>query len=71
MKKLPTVKQVKAAAEQACFYVDENGDYFRMNYCEDKGFCAHDEDTGEEYIIYYIDAKKGHFEKLESISYEL
>lgn len=69
MKKLPKVKHVKAAAEQACFYVDENGDYFRINYCLGSTFCVTDEDSGIEFTMYYKDARKGHFEKLVPITY--
>lgn len=63
----PTVEQVKNAAKQACFYVNGYDDYLRMDYCDDDYFCAHDENSGEQYQITYEEARDGYFEKLTKI----
>lgn len=69
MKKVPTIEQVRAAAELACFYVNSSGDYYRMNYCEDDYFYVTDEDSGTDHIVFYEAAIEGHFEQLVAIEY--
>ena len=65
----PTIEQVKEAAKRACFYVDADGEYYRMNYCDDDFFSVTNEDTGDFHTISYEDAANGHFEELVRINY--
>lgn len=46
-----TAKQIAEAAELACFYVTPGGLWLRMLWTDldTGGFCALDEDSGEEY----------------------
>ena len=66
-----TIKQVRAAALKACFYVNASGDYFRMQYTEDESFCAMDEDSGKEYEFTFEelveDEELWHFKELTTI----
>lgn len=52
-----TEDQIANTAEQACFYVTPSGVWLRMDFCDmDEGyFQAHDEDSGEEYRIDFVD----------------
>ena len=52
-----TVDQIADMAEQACFYVDPSGQWFRIQYCDmDEGyFQCGIEDSGEEYRIAFED----------------
>ena len=52
-----TVDQIADMAEQACFYVDPSGQWFRIQYCDmDEGYLqGMIEDSGEEYRIAFED----------------
>jgi hypothetical protein len=62
-----TVKSIKAMAEQACFYVDPQGDWLRVYHCDDTYIYASNEENGEDYRIEYAEVAEQdnpHFEKL-------
>ena len=46
-----TVDQIRDAARGACFYVTPGGMWLRMQYTDVDGFCASDEDSGEDYMF--------------------
>jgi hypothetical protein len=49
----PTIDQIADMAERACFYVDPQGKWLRVDYCdmENGHFACNDESTGEEYAV--------------------
>ncbi|NCQ51738.1 hypothetical protein GW796_07570 [archaeon] len=49
----PTIEQIAKMAELACFYIDPQGLWLRIDSCEleDGYFNCHNEDSGEEYEI--------------------
>ena len=64
-----TKEQIAQAAEGACFFVTEAGQWLRMQYTSvDEGyFYTLDEDSGEEYKITFeelLDVEDPHFEHL-------
>ena len=59
---LYTPEQIAAAAKDATFYVTPEGDWLRIQYTELAGsyFLALDENTGEEYRIYFDEIAEDH-----------
>lgn len=53
--KLAQKLAVKNVANRAAVYQDERGDNYRIQYCLPDCFCILDEETGDEYNIYYED----------------
>ncbi len=52
-----TEDQVADIAQRACFYITPSGAWLRIDYCDlDEGyFQVHDEESGEEYRIEFMD----------------
>lgn len=59
---LYTLEQIVAAAKNATFYVSPTGDWLRIQYTDlaERYFLALDENTGEEYRIYFDELTKEH-----------
>lgn len=50
---MPTQDQIRAMAQKACFYVDPEGMWLRIQFVDDdeKGFWAFDEDQEQEWFV--------------------
>lgn len=45
-------KIVMSLATESCFYVDESGVTYRIQYCGDDAFVVLNEDTGDEHTVW-------------------